>query len=57
MNPCQGHLLELKLASICALDYEDHWMLFGEGKHPRFRELLDTKLSPYLTSNAYQFWR
>ena len=25
MNPCQGHLLELKLASIRALDYEDHW--------------------------------
>ncbi|SCZ94604.1 BZ3500_MvSof-1268-A1-R1_Chr12-3g03992 [Microbotryum saponariae] len=57
MNPCQGHLLELKLASICALDYEDHWKLFGEGKHPQFRELLDTKLSPFLTSHAYQFWR
>ncbi|SCV73196.1 BQ2448_7121 [Microbotryum intermedium] len=57
MNPCQGHLLELKLASICALDYEDHWKLFGEGMHPQFRELLDTKLSPFLTSHAYQFWR
>lgn len=57
MNPCQGHLLELKLASICALDFEDHWKLFGEGKHPQFRELLDTKLSPFLTSHAYQFWR
>lgn len=31
--------------------------MFGEGKHPRFRELLDTKLSPFLTSHAYQFWR
>ncbi|ORY85942.1 hypothetical protein BCR35DRAFT_302535 [Leucosporidium creatinivorum] len=57
MNPCQGHLLELKLASICALSFEDHWLLFGEGKHPNFRELLDTKLSPFLTSHAYQFWR
>ncbi|KDE03621.1 hypothetical protein MVLG_05916 [Microbotryum lychnidis-dioicae p1A1 Lamole] len=57
MNPCQGHLLELKLASICALDYDDHWKLFGEGTHPQFRELLDTKLSPFLTSHAYQFWR
>ncbi|KAK4048434.1 hypothetical protein OIV83_004780 [Microbotryomycetes sp. JL201] len=57
MNPCQGHLLELKLASICALDYEDHWKLFGEGRHENFRALLDTKLSPYLTSHAYQFWR
>ncbi|KAK4052298.1 hypothetical protein OIO90_004379 [Microbotryomycetes sp. JL221] len=57
MNPCQGHLLELKLASICALNYEDHWKLFGDGKHENFRELLDTKLSLYLTSHAYQFWR
>lgn len=31
--------------------------LFGEGKHPDFRTLLDTKLSPFLTSHAYQFWR
>lgn len=31
--------------------------MFGEGKHPRFRELLDTKLSPFLTSHAYAFWR
>ncbi|GAA5990341.1 hypothetical protein JCM10908_007325 [Rhodotorula pacifica] len=56
-NPCQGHLLELKLACISALDYEDFWMMFGEGRHPNFRELLDTKLSPFLTSHAYQFWR
>ncbi len=57
MNPCQGHLLELKLACIAALEYEDMWLLFGEGKHPNFRELLDTKISPYLSSHAYQFWR
>ncbi|GAA5888436.1 hypothetical protein JCM6882_008619 [Rhodosporidiobolus microsporus] len=57
MNPCQGHVLELKLAAISALEYEDFWMLFGEGKHPNFRYLLDNKLSPYLTSHAYQFWR
>ncbi|GAA6063494.1 hypothetical protein JCM10212_004453 [Sporobolomyces blumeae] len=56
-NPCQGHLLELKLACINALEYEDFWMMFGEGKHPRFRELLDTKISPFLSSHAYQFWR
>lgn len=52
-----GHLLELKLAAITALSYDDFWLLFGEGKHPNFRYLLDTKLSPYLTSHAYQFWR
>lgn len=57
MNPVQGHLLELKLAGIAALDYEDFWLMFGEGRHPNFRELLDSKLSPFLTSHAYQFWR
>ena len=31
--------------------------LFGEGKHSDFRTLLDEKLSPYLSSHAYQFWR
>ncbi|BGP19890.1 hypothetical protein JCM10213v2_008021 [Rhodosporidiobolus nylandii] len=53
-NPCQGHLVELKLAAIQALDYED---LFGEGRHENFRELLDNRLSPFLTSHAYSFWR
>lgn len=31
--------------------------MFGDGKHPEFRTLLDTKISPFLTSHAYQFWR
>jgi betaine lipid synthase len=94
MNDKQGHLLELKLAAISALEYEDVWkvrfltfssfpfralrsrvsdlfpvrdpladplrsslQLFGEGKHPNFRSLLDNKLSPYLSSHAYSFWR
>ncbi|KDN52226.1 hypothetical protein K437DRAFT_232599 [Tilletiaria anomala UBC 951] len=57
MNPCQGHLLELKLACIATLEYDEFWQLFGEGKHPNFRELLDSKLAPYLSSHAYQFWR
>ncbi|KAI5479438.1 betaine lipid synthase [Pseudohyphozyma bogoriensis] len=57
MNPCQGHLLELKLAAINALSYDEFWQLFGDGKHADFRTVLDTKLSPFLTSHAYQFWR
>lgn len=31
--------------------------MFGEGRHPDFRTLLDTKISPFLSSSAYQFWR
>ncbi|KAJ5351967.1 protein-L-isoaspartate O-methyltransferase [Penicillium brevicompactum] len=56
LNPSQNHLLELKMASYTALSYEDFWMLFGEGKHPNFRTLLLTKLSPHLSSRAFQFW-
>ncbi|KAJ7703287.1 S-adenosyl-L-methionine-dependent methyltransferase [Mycena rosella] len=57
MNPCQGHLMELKLAAIQSLDYEDFFALFGLGRHPNFRGLLDSKIAPYLSSSAYQFWR
>ncbi|KAJ3925991.1 MAG: hypothetical protein NXY57DRAFT_1030425 [Lentinula lateritia] len=57
MNPCQGHLLELKLAAMQSLDYADFFTLFGEGYHPNFRYLLDSKIAPHLSSSAYQFWR
>ena len=57
MNPCQGHLLELKLAAIASLDYPTFWRMFGEGKIDNFTELLDSHISPYLSSHAYQFWR
>ncbi|KAJ5885557.1 3-amino-3-carboxypropyl transferase [Penicillium taxi] len=56
LNPSQNHLLELKMASYTALPYEDFWMLFGEGKHLNFRTLLLTKLSPHLSSRAFQYW-
>lgn len=57
MNPCQGHLLELKLAAIQSISYDDFFALFGSGKHPKFRTLLDSQISPALSSIAYQFWR
>ncbi|KAJ6609830.1 hypothetical protein B0H10DRAFT_450307 [Mycena sp. CBHHK59/15] len=57
MNPCQGHLMELKLAAIKCLEYEDFFALFGQGSHPKFRALLDSKIAPHLSSSAYQFWR
>ena len=55
--PSQGHLLELKLAAIQSLDYDDFFSMFGRGCHPDFLSLLDSKISPYLSSSAYQFWR
>ncbi|KAL2180143.1 uncharacterized protein P884DRAFT_192756 [Thermothelomyces heterothallicus CBS 202.75] len=56
LNPNQNHLLELKVASFTALPYEDFWKIFGEGKHPEFRSLLLSKLSPHLSSRAFQYW-
>ncbi|KJR81793.1 3-amino-3-carboxypropyl transferase [Sporothrix schenckii 1099-18] len=57
LNPAQNHLLELKVAAYTAqIPYEDFWLLFGAGKHPGFRELLITKLSPHLSSRGFQYW-
>ena len=55
--PSQGHLLELKLAAIQSLDYDDFFSMFGRGRHPDFLSLLDAKIAPYLSSSAYKFWR
>jgi betaine lipid synthase len=56
LNPTQNHLLELKAACYTALPYEDFWKIFGDGKHPNFRSLLMSKLSPHLSSRAFQYW-
>jgi len=45
------------LAAITSLAYEDFWMMFGEGRHPYFRDLLDDCLSPHMSSPAYQYWK
>jgi betaine lipid synthase len=56
LNPSQNHLLELKVAAFTALGYQDVFKLFGEGKHADFRNILIQKLSPHLSSEAFQFW-
>ncbi|KAL6306321.1 hypothetical protein BKA93DRAFT_729495 [Sparassis latifolia] len=56
LNPAQNHLLELKVAAFRALSHADMWRLFGEGRHPDFRSLLLDRLSPHLSSRAFQFW-
>ncbi|KAI7864223.1 uncharacterized protein EV154DRAFT_541102 [Mucor mucedo] len=53
MNPCQNHLLELKLASIASLEYKDFWRMFGDGNHPHFSTLLHDIISPHLSSYAF----
>jgi betaine lipid synthase len=56
LNPTQNHLLELKAAAYTALEYKDFWNIFGDGKHPQFRDILISKLSPHLSSRAFQYW-
>lgn len=56
LNPHQGHLLELKLAALKSLSYDDFWKIFGEGKHADFETLLVSKMSKYMSSHAFQFW-
>ena len=39
LNPRQNALLELKMAGIRRLDFEDFFRMFGQGHHPRVRSL------------------
>ncbi|KAJ2156603.1 hypothetical protein GGF46_005078 [Coemansia sp. RSA 552] len=57
MNPCQNHLLELKLAALRTLNYNQFWNMFGTGRLPGFKQTLDGELSAELSSAAYQYWR
>ncbi|KAG8708678.1 hypothetical protein FRC09_001099 [Ceratobasidium sp. 395] len=57
MNPCQGHLVELKLAALRTLSHSTFFAMFGDGKLPGFKNVLDRELSPWLSSAAYQFWK
>ncbi len=55
-NPRQNALLELKLAAIRRLDFDDFFALFGHGYHPSFPLIYQEKLRPELTDFARRFW-
>lgn len=55
-NPRQTALLELKLAGIRHLDFDDYFALFGTGRHPRFRELYQDALRDDLSPFARDYW-
>ena len=55
-NPRQTALLELKLAGIRRLEFDDFFALFGQGRHPRFEELYRDTLRRDLSPFAQQFW-
>ncbi|MBL8533214.1 MAG: BtaA family protein [Betaproteobacteria bacterium] len=55
-NPRQTALLELKVAGIRKLAYEDFFRIFGDGGHDRFREIHHDVLRGELSPFARQFW-
>mgnify|MGYP001040312753 CR=1 FL=1 len=55
-NPRQNALLELKLAAIRRLEFEDFFAAFGQGHHPRMQALYRHELRPVLGDYARAFW-
>jgi S-adenosylmethionine-diacylglycerol 3-amino-3-carboxypropyl transferase len=55
-NPRQTALLELKLAGIRRLQYDDFFALFGRGRHPQADQLYHDALRAELSPFAQQFW-
>jgi S-adenosylmethionine-diacylglycerol 3-amino-3-carboxypropyl transferase len=56
MNPRQNALLELKKASLKQLGFEDHFRLFGKGKHTDFPRLYGEELKAVLPTYAQAIW-
>jgi len=55
-NPRQNALLELKLAGIRVLDFEDFFAIFGRGYHPYMELLYARDLRPQLSEFSRLFW-
>jgi S-adenosylmethionine-diacylglycerol 3-amino-3-carboxypropyl transferase len=55
-NPRQNALLELKIAAIRRLDFDDFFAIFGAGYHPRFADLYRSRLRNELSSFAREWW-
>ncbi|HET9425547.1 MAG TPA: BtaA family protein [Gemmatimonadaceae bacterium] len=56
VNPRQTALLELKVAAIRALPYEDIFAFFGKGRHPAARLIYEAHLRSQLSPFAATFW-
>jgi S-adenosylmethionine-diacylglycerol 3-amino-3-carboxypropyl transferase len=55
-NPRQTALLELKLAGIRRLEFDDFFSAFGSGSHKRFRALYTQALRDQLSPFARAYW-
>ncbi len=56
MNPRQNALLDLKIAGIRKLDYEDFFKLFGQGYHPKAAQLYQATLRRELNPWSQTYW-
>jgi S-adenosylmethionine-diacylglycerol 3-amino-3-carboxypropyl transferase len=55
-NPRQTALLELKLAGIKHLGYDDFFAIFGNGYHPTFKSIYERSLRDDLSMFARGWW-
>jgi S-adenosylmethionine-diacylglycerol 3-amino-3-carboxypropyl transferase len=56
VNPLQNALLELKIAGIRNLDYEQFFSIFGRGRCSDIQAVYRQQLRPSLGTDARKFW-
>lgn len=56
MNPRQNALLELKLAAIRGLEFEEFFQLFGQGALPDCTRVYASQLRPRMSARAQAYW-
>ncbi|MDX1944887.1 MAG: BtaA family protein [Pirellulaceae bacterium] len=56
MNPRQNALLDLKIAGIKSLEFDDFFRLFGHGFHPDARRLYQKRMRPQLPAWSQNWW-
>ena len=56
MNPRQNALLDLKIAGIRGLEFDDFFHMFGEGRLPGVRRVYEQKLRRLLPEASRPFW-
>ncbi len=56
MNPRQNALLDLKIAAIKNLQYDDFFQMFGRGKLPGIKQIYQDQLRSDLPARSQIFW-
>ncbi len=56
VNPRQNALLELKIAAIRELDYDQFFQMFGRGRLASYKKVYKTKLRKHLSHASRAYW-